>query len=468
VPEFFSCPLLRETFVSSHFSLSIVQYQPYLEGDNRRSGQQRACLSLEKLRQIAEEGNAIHANIGASTSKITRILGQAEAWYEKYQSLLVRCKLEESEPQSPRSVVDLSEMNKAVDAAASNISLDLDEAIDLKKVMARIEKWFDRAMIAAPKRSKRHAKSKIKFTVEDLVSLIEEASVLPVNTDEEMKRLQVQLNDIQEWRSHASHELDRVASGFQKLRENIVLAYGAPKEFSRDRGGKSTDEDDENMDEAGEGDHSQENGSSMDIEKMEHADSKDAGDDNTGMSQTDTASTAGSESELGCFVQLEKGDFNVHRMIKDLLKGATGTGVITAEAEMAELLDRVSRWCIRSLKYLHSPREIFDKRFFGAFDRFITGGNELLEKSKSSNTDTEDHQEAGHLGASWGGIVSDQLARLEILRAEREEFTAWCDTAAQVLSDEKKLTVEKLQELAGSSRHFPASTLICCLLSQFF
>lgn len=413
-----------------------------------------------------EEGNAIHANIGTATSKSTRILGQAEAWYEKYQSLLVRCKLEESEPQSPRSVVDLSEMNKAVEAAASNISLDLDEAIDLKNLMTRIEKWFDRVMIAAPKRSKRHAKSKIKFTIDDLVCLIDEASSLPVNTDEEMKRLGVQLNDIQKWRSHALHELTIVASGFEKLRENIDLAYGAPKEFSRDRGGKSTDEDNENMDEAGGRDHSQENGDSMDIEKMEKAASKDAGDDN--MSQTDTASTAGSESGLGCFAQLEKGDSNVHRMIKDLLKGATDAGVITPEAEMVELLDHISRWCIRSLKYLHSPREIFDKRFFGAFDRFITEGNELLEKSKSANTDTEDDKEADHLGASWGGIFSDQLERLEILRAEREEFTAWCDAAAQVLSDEKKLTVERLQELAGSSRDFPASTLICWLLSQFF
>ena len=411
-----------------------------------------------------EEGNAIHANIGTATSKSTRILGQAEAWYDKYQTLLVRCKLGESEAQSPRSVVDLSEMSKAVAAAAANISLDLDEAIDLKNLMTKIEKWFDRAMIAAPKRSKRHGKSKTKFTISDLVILIEEASSLPVDTDEEMKRLQVQLNDIQKWRSHALHELNSVASGFEKLRENIVLAYGAPKEFNRDRGGKSTDEDDENMDEAGEGDHSQENGDSMDIEKMEKAASKDAGDGN--MSQTDTASTAGSESELGCFAQLEKGDFNVHRMIKDLLKGAAGTGVITPEAEIAELLDHVSRWCIRSLKYLHSPREIFDKRFFGAFDRFITEGSELLEKSKSANT--KDDQEADHLGESWGAIFSDQLERLAILRGEREEFTAWCDAAAQVLSDEKKLTVEKLQELARSSRDFPASTLICRLSSQFF
>jgi hypothetical protein len=421
-------------------------------------------LSLGKLRQIVQEGNAIHANIGTATSKSTRILGQAEAWYEKYQSLLVRCKFEESERQPPRSVVDLSEMNKAVEAAAANISLDLDEAIDLKNLVIRVEKWFDRAMIAAPKRSKRHAKSKIKFTIADLVNLIDEASSLPVNTDEEMKRLQVQLNDIQKWRSHALHELNSVASGFEKLRENIVLAYGAPKEFNRDRGGKSTEEDDENMDEARDCHHSQDNGNSMDIEKMEKAASKDAGDGN--MSQTDTASTAGSDSELGCFAQLEKGDFNVHRMIKDLLKGATGTGVITPEAEKAELLDHVSKWCIRSLKYLHSPREIFDKRFFGAFDRFITEGNELLETSKSAGT--EDDQEADHLRESWGGIFSDQLERLEILRAEREEFTAWCDTAAQVLSDEKKLTVEKLQELAGSSRHFPASTLISCPWSQLF
>lgn len=434
-----------------------IQYKPYLEGDNRKN-QRRSCISIVKLRQIAEEGNSIHANIGTATAKISRILAQAESWYEKHQSLLERCNLEHSQPQSPRSVVQLSEMSKAVESAASSVSLDLDEAMELKRLMKRIEKWFDRATVMAPKRSKRHnSRSKSKVTVEDLVSLIEEASRLPVDTDEELKRLQMQLSVIQTWRSSASHELEKITSGFQLLRERINTVYGPPKEFSRDGGSKSNDDDDRG-DETG-GRSTPAHGNLLDSTANKIP--EDPCDDS--MSRTDT-STTGSEADLGIFSSLDKGDFNVHRMIKEFEKGAKETGVVTAEVEISDLLDSVSRWCVRSLKYLDSPKEIFDKRFFGAFDRFIRDGNELYERSTCSGFSAEDIPVAEALSSSWGTVVSDQLERLEILRAEREQYTVWCDAAAQVLSDEKKLTVEKVQELADESRAFPSSKFLCVLV----
>jgi hypothetical protein len=123
---------------------------------------------------------------------------------------------------------------------------------------------------------------------------------------------------------------------------------------------------------------------------------------------------------------------------------------------MADLLESVSRWCLRSLKYLSSPREVFDKRFFGAFDRFIKEGHKLHEKAKTHAAEPDVETLGENLGSSWGDTVGDQLERLEILRSEREKFTDWCDLANQILSDEKKMTVEKLHEIAEQSRSFPA------------
>ena len=113
------------------------------------------------------------------------------------------------------------------------------------------------------------------------------------------------------------------------------------------------------------------------------------------------------------------------------------------------------------MKYLSSPREIFDKRFFGAFNRFIKEGQDLHEKSKNPTIKSDDSTICENLGSCWGSLVSDQLERLAILRSEREKFTAWCELASQVLADEKKLTVEKLKDIADQSRSFPAGKIPC-------
>lgn len=57
------------------------EYKPFLEWDNRRSSG-RSCMSLEKLRQIVERGTAIPANVGSTVTKMSKVLEQAEAWYE--------------------------------------------------------------------------------------------------------------------------------------------------------------------------------------------------------------------------------------------------------------------------------------------------------------------------------------------------------------------------------------------------
>lgn len=417
------------------------QYKQYLEGDNRRN-QCRSRLSLAKLRAIVEAERSIFANIGNAACKISRILAQAEVWYEQHHSLLIRCNLESSGSKTGKSHVELAEMEKAVESAAADISLDLDEAVRLKDLVDEIRQWFNRVAIVAPQRSKRQNRtSRSSFTIDDLLELIEESSSFPVDVTGDLKRLQIQLSVIQTWRLHASHELQRIGSGFAELRESMTSAYGLPSEFRIDRFAKLVGVDDEG------------NGCEHENRNLSETGSlKDDSETAIGMAASDVLSLDGHQPAR---LSTEAGRSDVHRMIRDLHDGAKGNGVMTVEAELADLLERVSRWCLRSLKYMGSPREIYDRRFFGAFDRFIGEGNELVanyadQQRKSVGTPYD------CLTSNWSEMMADQLERLNVLRSDRAKFIQWCEVANKVLSDEKKLTMEKLKDLAEKSRCFPA------------
>jgi hypothetical protein len=436
---------LPERFEDSADLLCPCQYKEFLEGDNRRN-QSRSCLSITKLRQIVNEENAIYVNIGNAGLKIARILAQAETWYAEHKSLLERCNAALSGQTSAQPCVNLSDLTKAVESAESDVSLDLDEAVNLKELTQSAKSWFDRVDVAAPKRSKRQGRTgRAKLTIYDFTTLIKEALSLPVDTEDGVQRLQLRLLSVETWRENAANELIKVATCFDQLRERLNLGFGMPKEFRLDR---QFNEDDDVIGDA----KSNENENEMETEEAN--DTTSCPDDT--VSQSDSLSTAESESDCGAQLLLDKNNLNVHKMIKELQKGAKSHGVVTQEAEIAELLESVSHWCLRSFKYLSSPREIFDKRYFGAFDRFIKEGQELIEKSQEHWDNTFGKESWHALGSRWGGTVVDQLERLEILRAEREKYIDWCNLANQILNDEKKLTLDKLDGLAQQSRCFPA------------
>ena len=144
-------------------------------------------------------------------------------------------------------------------------------------------------------------------------------------------------------------------------------------------------------------------------------------------------------------------------MIQELQENAHDVAVTTEEGELGELLDSVANWCIRSFKYLNSPRQVFDRRFVGAFDRFLIDGVSLHGKASSGVTNTDPPNLRERLGRAWGTIVRELLERLEMMKKVSEQHFEWCENAAQILSDEKKLTFEKLNDLADNSRSFPAS-----------
>ena len=381
---------------------------------------------------------------------MSRILTQAEGWVKEYETLLVRCnivKKDEADSQQ-HFFVTLPQMAAAAEAAVSGVSLDLDEAKELEKLVQSVKDWSDRVLNAAPKRSKRQGRGrKAKVTVDDIIELIKAASNLPVDTSEDVNRLQIQLSEVQEWRAKARQELEEILNGFQQLRLVVDDMYGPPSEYSRNNDDKAEVNDDDNDD--GDNETNAKNGNASREEKK---------------NAEETSSTAGSEQDAEGMSQLGSGKCNVNQLIKNYHREAKSFWVISGEVEAADLLERISIWCVRSLKYLISQRDVFDKRFFGSFDRFITEGKELTAAAAGDSSKVrislEDTAFAEKLNSIWGAFVSDQLKRLEVLLVDRERFMSWCDSADEALfSVEKRPSLEVLKDIADKSRDFPSGKI---------
>lgn len=422
-----------------------AKYKPYLDWDNRRS-LGRSCLSLNTLRTIVNEGNSIHANIGNAIGKMTRILAQADGWVKENEPLLLTCKIipQEGSTAQPldKRFVTLEGMTAVSEAAGSEVSLDLDEAKQLLKLVEAVKDWSNRVANAAPKRSVRGRGRKAKFTVDDIIGLIKEASNIPVDTTEDISRLQIQLSGVQEWRAKAREKLEEIANGFLKLRHVVDEMYGAPTEYSRIKSDKGESNDEEKSDEKGETEVSEEKKVTEDM-------------------SAEPASNGCSEQDNEGIPNFGNWNCNVNHLIKAYRREAKAFGVASGEVEAAERLEKVSNWCVKSLKYLVNQRDVFDKRFFGAFDRFVGEGRVLISPQETSNANAiiklDDEAFTQKLNASWATFVKDQLQRLDVLVADREHFIAWCNSAeAQLFSGDKRPSLEKLKDVSDRSRAFPA------------
>lgn len=406
------------------------RYGDVLEGDSKRN--KRASLSIADLRRIVQEADAIYANLGSTSSKLARILAQAEEWYAAYSPLLVRCNLEGD--RTSREIVDVSEITAAVDASKSDLSLDLVEAVKLENLAESIEEWFEDAnSIIGNKRQRRN--KKVLFSLERINELISEADSLCVDTVATKRQLQEQLECVRQWQARVEEDLERVLVGSEFLREAINETYGSPAEFTR---AKACGESKKSAIESSEGDTS-----------MEIDDDKKASE----AMPCDVSSLATSEHDS--HLHFGSSEYNVHGLIRKLQTETQAMNIDTPEGKAASKLEAFSRWCLQSLKYLDSQRDVFDKRFFGAFDRFLAEGRDLAHCADGGKADSEGLLERVRM--EWVKIVSEQLERLNVVSAERERYIAWCDQANRLFSEEKRVAIEKLRDLKESSIDFPPS-----------
>lgn len=389
-----------------------VENKSYIDGDNRKSGK-RPSLSIPTLRQIVEKGNAIYALLGNALNKMSRILLQAEEWLETYRSLVNRCATGEQ--------VEVSELMNAVSSANSDVALDLHEAQELGRLAEKVQSWFEAAEVACGRR--KSSRNKKGFTLESLKELIDEAKCLPVDTSECEQELTEQFRLIEVWQARSSVDIERIVDAYEKLRCSLSQIHGEPSQFvCKAKRSDATDESDAEID---------------------------------GSKCADDATISSVPSSADQTSNPDVGESDVASLVSRFLKDTQSLSIRTPESEVAQALDAVCKWLAKSVKYLESHRDVFDKRFFGAFDRSMAEAKELLV---SAGEGASPHQSPvlARLKESWTGVVKDQAERLSLILQERERYTAWCKTVNTAI-EEGKLSLDRLRAIAEESRGFPVS-----------
>jgi hypothetical protein len=392
-----------------------------LEGDNRKS-RTRPRLSIPNLRRIVDEGNSIYVNLGSAGAKMSRILVQAESWLDTHRPILARCNAGDK--------VEVAELLSAVTAANNDVSVDLEEAQQLADLTERVKEWFEAAELACGNR--KNNRSKKGLTIEKLMEIIEDSATLPVDTEDHQRQLSEQLRAVQEWRDRATSALEQIRLAYNNLHASLRDAYGPPSEFSsalrKSEGSPSADTN--RPIEVGKG-----------------------GDDVT-------VSSASSESET--IARFNSDETGVLALSSSFLKESQSVAIRTPEGDCAVALDAVSRWLAKSVKYLESHRDVFDKRFFGAFDRFLGEGRELVASVSCQTPASGASALLAQLNDAWRSVVSDQMERLGAILKERERYTSWCE-AANVAIEERKLSMDKLRDLSRQSLSFP---IVCDTIAK--
>ncbi|KAL7558921.1 hypothetical protein ACA910_015498 [Epithemia clementina (nom. ined.)] len=393
------------------------QYRDFVESDSRRGCRPEIPISV--LRESVEKANAIYVNLGPASLKVAKILSQAEKWYSKHGILYERCRAEGSDCEK----VLLESVKEAVADAESGIGgLDLKEAIELQQLMERIESWVERASVAIGGKKLR-GKQKLVFEIDDVNELIQEGNRLPVNFSVEIQQLEDSVKAMIDWKTRATNDIQGIASGFQQLKEAVDGKYGQPDQYTPTygvSGGRGAVESKELLE-----------------EKKQEAEEPPSDNESTMDVETPECLRLSEATET---------------LIRDISQDVKTSCLVSDEGKVVLQLEDVSRWTGRSLKYVGNPREIFDSRFFGAFDRFLTEGKGLLDA-----TVVEAEGVMRDASLSWRTVMDDQMKRLNVLLRERGEFVSWCGRAEESLSgSDKKLTIEKLRELLHQSNRFPA------------
>ena len=371
---------------------------------------------------------------------MNRILNQAEDWSKEHESLLICFGIFVGENSKSKPLCSLSEMTVKMDVVnaalenASGISVDLEEAMQLKKMAENTQNWYARALAVAPKRSKRNARGKKrinrdKHELKELMSLVEEAANLPgIDIKDDLERLQMQLNDVQSWRLQAQCELRSIAAALVALRKERMSYYGSPESFLQSK-----------------------------LETCEEM----------------SLEAEGPDSHSQVKVMKSSDCMNVHRMVGNLVKSVQSIGISTEEEKIIELLDKVSKWCLQAAVMIASPEKVFEKRYLKELDNLITEGDKFLEVNKGDHCteagQLDDVSLITDLRSGWLGLVSDDKIRLKMCLERRNEFIAWCEKTEAVLSvSDKKIALETLIELASQSSCYPKSKLFPFRLQFLF
>lgn len=368
-------------------------------------------ISIAEMRDLAQAGELIGVNLGPPLAKLGKALQQAEEWYIKHRDTLECCR----DPNS--AVVEFSSIKKAVQTANDDLPIYLKEALELEAIVDKVNEWLETVAIVS--KTKRRGK-KNSITISDIEKLITDSKSLPIRTEEHVKVLNSELDLAKEWRSKSSCLLMSITNGFLQLRKEIMIIYGRPSLFSR----------------------------LTDLHKMQNK-FWPFNDDSLDVDQL-------IREKLSRIDELCK---SLQDSVDSFCKDAMALSITTPESDIASRLELATRWSVRSTKYLENQRDVFDKRFYGAFDRFILEGKAIVKEEWANSIEM-----LQTLNFAFSRLIEAQLERLSIILSDREKYVEWSKLAEEmILSEEKKLPLHKLQELCERSHSFPNT---CDLVSS--
>lgn len=403
-----------------------------------------------------EEAEQIPTNLGNPFIKVNRIHGDAKSWMEQNKDLLQRCGIQLGIPAEvgSKKPVSIDEVNGAIESAAKELSVDLDEIKKLKEMAAQSQDWFDLALEYAPKRNKRIVGSKKdtqeKCTMQKVISLIESASNIPMDTSEDVERLGLLLSDVQSWRLEAQVKLKEVAATLIVLGDERVENYGKPDQFLEASVHDSMDVEDEKDDAI--------DGTRNDM----NAETKD--DDATSNISTAVKANAQDVPQDASDSNKSENGADVYKMVENLAKSFGSVSILTLEEEIIKHLEVMMRWCKKGAGIIDSHEDVFTgKRSKKDLDALINESAKLyLDGAIFSLPLPEDGSEEkailSALEKSVADFISDDMKRLQILQTQRDNYYSWCQKANEAyVESDKRVPVETLQSLAEECSIYPSS-----------
>ncbi len=376
---------------------------------------------------------------------------EAKSWIEKNKLLLTYCGIQidrekNSIAQLQKHKVSIDEVNGAIEAATKDLTVDLDEVNQLKVLASQSQDWFNRALEFAPKRNKRIVRGKkdsyTKHSIQEVISLIDSAETIPMDTTKDMERLRMLLSDVQAWRLQSQVKLREIISTFDSLREERVGYYGLPGKFLENH---KVDID------APSDNHGLSDGHGLAIgtEALSLNDVHSDSEDSLTKSPSKSSSTGAGIS--------------VYKLVASLVKSAESMPVYSIEEHISEKLEIACRWCKKAALLIASHTDVYtNKRWRKDLETLINDGESFQIWDSSTDplpkNDPEELALLSDLKKSVSSFMSNDIERLKILCIHRDNFYVWCDKASKAYTDvDKKIPLETLKSLAEESLVYPQS-----------
>lgn len=392
------------------------------------------------MKEIVDEADKIPCNLGNPYTKINRIHSEALEWMEEHDDLLKRCGIVGNSPESTseQKPVSIEEVNAAVESANNDLSVDLEEAKSLEEMALKSQSWFDQVADVAPvKRSKRVVGKKndsTKASVQTVLSLIDRATDIPMDTTESVERLKVLLNEVQAWRLATQQSL-------KDLNTSLKQVSLSRKELHHSKSQNSTMAD-------------------MDIDiKPSVSITADGTLDEKKKETSEVSDSLMSE---------EKTKDDIFRAFDNISNTLSLVSILTFEENLIKKLASFMKWWQKACDVVDSHEQIFsDKKWKKDLGVLIQQGpkmQKMIDKSsfKLSDSEVEEMKMLQETQCGITCVTQEEISRLEILRVKCDEYYKWCEKVTEsYIECDKRVPLEVLTNLVQECEIYPSSKFHC-------